>query len=367
MKQTAQATGRAALVLVASVVGAGFASGREVLRFFTAFGAWSWVGCLIGAASIAGLSIAAGLLANRLGAHDLLSLCRKALPGWGGQAAAGIYAVMLAVTAGAMLSAMGELAALSLPIVPAYQVGFVLSLLVAALLTQRGLGALAAVGGWLIPACCVLYALLLRNPSLPTEPVATPPDAWRTLPLGFAYAAMNTALGCGVMLEGGRGQGKRRLVQSGALAGGLLLLLLLAANAVMLPHAAALIGEPLPMVRLARALGAPGYWMCIVVLSLAVMTTLVALLRGLRQMIAQVVPGRWSLPVAIAPPLLAALGGFEAIVGRVYPLLGVVCTLLFLAILLRPLTPAGAPRASSANASAPDGKCHTRAAHPSPR
>lgn len=69
MRQTLREETQAALALAAAVIGAGFASGSEILRFFSAYGALSWAGCVLAACVLAALATAAALLAGQIGAR----------------------------------------------------------------------------------------------------------------------------------------------------------------------------------------------------------------------------------------------------------------------------------------------------------
>ena len=62
---------RSALAIVAAIVGAGFASGREVMTFFSEMGAASWLGVGVACALVGGIT---AMLAQ-LGARK-----RKAFP-----------------------------------------------------------------------------------------------------------------------------------------------------------------------------------------------------------------------------------------------------------------------------------------------
>lgn len=329
---------QAALTLVAAVVGAGFASGLEVMRFFTAYGRWSWAGCIVAAVLLSLFSAWAAIQANELHACDLGTLCRRSLGGMGGHVAAWLNGALCVITAGAMFAAMGELFALSLPIKNAYAVGIVVSLLVGGLLSYKGLSTLAAMCGWLLPACLLLYTLLLHLPKPATVEIITPSDAWHTLPMAFAYSAMNAALGCGVLCELGQGKSRYGIIRACSMACALFLLLLLSANTTLYQHQQELLNEAMPVVQLARSLGAAGYWLCIVVLMLAVMSTLTALLRTFHHMLGHSIPSkcRWSITLLL--PLGACLSGFDTLVSNVYPMLGVASTFLFLLMMVKPFS-----------------------------
>ena len=47
---------RSALAIVAAIVGAGFASGREVMTFFSEMGAASWLGVGVACALVGGIT-----------------------------------------------------------------------------------------------------------------------------------------------------------------------------------------------------------------------------------------------------------------------------------------------------------------------
>lgn len=339
---------QAALTLVAAVVGAGFASGLEIMRFFTAYGAWSWAGCVVAAILLASFSAWAAIRANVLQACDLGTLCKRSLGGSGGHIAAWLNGALCVITAGAMLAAMGELFALALPIQNAYAIGIAVSLLVGGILSYQGLSSLAAMCGWLLPACLLLYTLLLNMPKSATIEIITPANAWHTLPMAFAYAAMNAALGCGVLCEIGQGKTRNGIIRACGMACALFLLMLLSANTTLYRHQQELLDEALPVVQLARSLGAAGYWLCIVVLMLAVMTTLTALLRTFHQMLGHRLPSKMKWPIALLLPLGACLTGFDTLVGHVYPMLGVASTLLFLMMMVKPLASDHTRRSSDA-------------------
>lgn len=329
------ADAKASMTLVAVVIGAGFASGREVLRFFTAFGEWSWACCFVAAALLSGLFAWAAILSGKLSAYDLTALSQKALGGPGGKIAAFLNGVLCVATAGAMLSAMGEVAALALPIRPAYWIGVFASLIIAGFIAHKGLELLAMVGGCLVLLCLLLYSLLFRLPPPETAALPYAGNGFRAVPLAATYAAMNAALGCGTLCELGRGKRKRTIIRICVLTGIPLLLLLLFANAVLYPHRDALLSEALPVVQLARSLGPLGYGMCLITLALSITTTLVALLRTLQRMMRRATSEHISFILALALPLATASTGFTALVKYVYPLLGVVCTLLFLAMIVK--------------------------------
>ncbi|MGN0763091.1 MAG: hypothetical protein ACI4MK_06870, partial [Aristaeellaceae bacterium] len=99
MDQQAKAVAMAA---VGAVVGAGFASGREIDSFFSRYGAWSWLG-VAAAAAVAG-GIALGVM-RRPGQGGMPEGWRGR---WPGRLWQGMFGALLLFTGGAMLAGAGE-------------------------------------------------------------------------------------------------------------------------------------------------------------------------------------------------------------------------------------------------------------------
>jgi len=326
---------RVALALVGAVIGAGFASGREVMRFFVQYGGWGYAGAALAAAAMGALALRVMRLAAQSGARTFGDLSRNLLGNAGGAVGAALFVALLAATGAAMLSGAGELAAIVLPIGPAYAAGYYGMMLCALLVAWRGMGGLAACGGALVPLCCCLYVPLIALPAA-AEGVVLPPVAhWQALPMALSYAALNIALAAGLLCESGPeldGGEQRRAALTGALALGSLLML---AVVTLRRGPGELRDAALPMVALAARLGKAGFYLVAGVLWLAMLSTLATALRGLFMQM----PARWSASMRwIAPGgCCFALGllGFDSLVGAVYPVLGWCAAGLIVALCVR--------------------------------
>ncbi|MDR0397465.1 MAG: hypothetical protein LBH66_09215 [Oscillospiraceae bacterium] len=321
-----------ALAILATVIGAGFASGREVMVFFTRFGAWSWLGVAAAAAAFGLLTFGVMRLGGALGAGSFAELCSRALGDSAGRVCSALYAVMMLVTAGAMASGVGEIAALSMTVPRAYELGLAAAVIMGTVWARRGVGALAAGGGFLLPICGLLYiALAWRGRSLsgliPSEPAAS---GLAAIPLAVGYACLNVTLGCGVLCEAARGssagyQGRVALWFTPMIGG-----LLAAANGALLPHAARVGHAALPMLALARGSTAAALLASASML-MAMMTTLIAMLRSMAGMIKA--PEWVGYPAAAILTAACGLIGFNRIIGAAYPMMGWASAIALLVIL----------------------------------
>ncbi len=307
-----QGAGNGAIVCVGAIVGAGFASGREIMSFFSRFGIFSWLGIGLAAAAMGFLCLFVMGVANACGADSLVMICQKRMGKFAflGQ---GAFALLLCATGGSMLCAAGELAALTVPVYYAYEIGMGLTLVLGFLLIRKDLRALFVASKMLIPLLIGAFVLCYF---VKGEPMPNHFDM-HTLLGPLSYGAMNIALCVPVLCEVGKGCTKEHQ-QRMALCTGLVIFTLLAIGNGALLHQRGMTGEPLPMVKILREFGLFGFYLCAVMMYLAVFSTLLTCLRGLYKM----------NPWACLSVALVALIGFEKLVGTIYPILGYGCVIL---------------------------------------
>lgn len=310
-------TGKVASELCGAVIGAGFASGREVASFFARFGMWSWPGIA-----------AAGLLTAWLALGVMHHPGETGMPlHWRGRWLAhfwrGMFTALLMATGGAMLAAGGEVAALLLPFHGARAVGMAVMLGSAWYMTRQEVPLLANLSRGLI--LCLLMVMVLGL-FLPMEDSVSLQRARGVegVAFGLCYGGFNTALAAPVIAAAGselKEKERRRCVLLFTL---VLVVLLCCGNAVLLRHAS-LREKQLPFIMLLRPLGYGGYVLGGISMGLAALTTLAACLRGLRVIMKE------HVALAVAGVLLLSAGGLEGIVGAVYPALGAGCFLMMTA------------------------------------
>ncbi len=284
-----------AFCILGAMVGAGFASGREIMQYFSQWGHWSW-----------------GFVA--LAWAVMSALCCLASKGTGCKSGWLLLPLYIAV-GGGMTAAAGELAALTLPVFHARTFGGLYTLLLCAFFSRRSLGAMAWVSRALLPLMLAAFLLCAR---IQGEGGAAPIFSWEELALALlrlmGYCGMNVMLALPVIREI---KDRKRTLGLFCL---LLLGLLAAGNAVLLPHGEAMKNAPLPVVELLRAYGKPGYYLSAAVLYLAVCTTLLSVLRGAREQLSETL--RHPMAASCLTCGVAAVVGFERIVAWAYPVFG---------------------------------------------
>lgn len=293
--------------LLGAMVGAGLASGREIASFFGRYGMWGFAG-------VALACTAAAFVADVQLEQVWQGGCKTKL--W-----RALVALLLIVTGGAMLSAAGEIAAMTLPVCGARWIGMTATLPLAWLLSQRTNTGLAWVSRAMLTVLAMLILLGLRLDPMRAafvDKVSIPGGLLRALTYGgFNAALMAPVLRCHAATPAP--ERRRALRRTCVLLG----LLLAAGHAVLLRHPA-LLAEELPFVRMSASYGRWGFVLAALSLYLAILSTLTACVKGLG--------GRG---LAMAGIVLTACAGFTGVVDVLYPLLGGGCFVMMLAAKFR--------------------------------
>ena len=307
-------TGSVIVCIVSAVIGAGFASGREILHFFSRYGPLSW-GLIILCVAVMGwmMERVMGLGAPVISSESPL------FRGW-----KGFFALVLLLASGVMTSAAGELAALTWPILHARSLGMILTLMAGMGLSRVSLKALSLIGRLLIPMIAMIWGLCLGRPGESALPAWTP----ERLPGGvlgvLSYAGLNVMLSNGVLCAAGANcstRTRRRAAYGSAVAVGLLLCV---ENGALLKHGNAVSGQALPLVVLLRSDGKAGFYLAAGALYLAVLTTLIAVLSGVYAAIEKTPCFLLDCLVGLSA-MAVALCGFEELIAVAYPMAGLLC------------------------------------------
>lgn len=299
--------------VLGAMIGAGFASGRELATFFARFGGWSWLG-------VAAAALLAGAVLARVLALGPEMFRRRS---W-----RAVFLLLSVTAAGAMIAAAGELTALCLPLRPARYLGMGLMLALGLADARRQTPLLRRISRVLTAALLLMLAACLALPVQRAVRVEARPapllTALQALLHGVCYGGLNMALAAPMAAEEGAGL-PRPTQQRTVLMVALMLGTMVGLGNLLLLRQPMALHAPLPLAQLTASFGRAGFYGCCIVMLLAVLTTLMAALRGMDALLP---PHRRALGPAAAAAV--ALLGFEGIVTRLYPALGGVCALMLL-------------------------------------
>lgn len=318
-----------AMACAGAVIGAGFASGRETIVFFSRYGGHAY--WLIVLAVVMMMCLCA--LCMRV------SHAQKNTADWSGimknrLLPKAMSVVLMMMTAGAMISAAGHMTALVWNWKKAYAFGALGTLMMAWILGFRSMKPLSLFSMLLTAA---LLVALIVGYSQPKQMIIQEDFPSYSLSLGAAkavgYAAMNMALAIGVVCSCATGKGEWWTV---ILFGGVMGVLLLLSSCLYSRHPEWL-NEPFPFVKLYAAYGRKGYVLSVTVLYLSILTTLISVIYGLRTAVEAWTCSRsMQILLVLAMPMALSRLGFGDIVDRLYAPAGWACTaVIFVPMLLR--------------------------------
>lgn len=324
-----------ALMFVGAVIGAGFASGREIFSFFSGYGAWSWGLILLSAGAMA---VLCWLCLRCAGTGSICNWCEmygsaKPLVKTLAECCILLLQVMMG---GSMISAAGHIAALALPLKAAYPMGMMVTIALALWLGCVGLKPMTVLGSLLaLLFVWAVVALLIFDGGESNTAVLT--AAAGKIPAGglraIAYASLNLAVSIGMVCR--CGDCSCKVSNRSAVLFGLLMTGLLFVSNYLYLHHPELAQITFPMVALLGRFGKAGHCLSLVLMYLAILTTLSAGLFALRTGLeAKGSPlAAWILTVLL--PIAVSLTGFENLVDRWYAPAGLLCLLLVFVPLLR--------------------------------
>jgi uncharacterized membrane protein YkvI len=350
-----------AALYVGGVVGAGFASGREVLQFFAAYGRFGLAGAALAGGLLGWIGARILTTAVRVGAAEHRTLFLHLFGRRLGWAMDQITTASIFVGLGAVLAGAGSLLNEQLgwpPILGAAA----FALLVGAVLMAgiRGLlGANLALAPGIVLYILAAGAAALHRPEWAPALAAAVPDPHLAVGGWYVgatlYAAYNALLAAVALSAAAPALASTAAARRAGWAGGATLgILALAATVAVLPAYGRLAPEPVPLLEVARADG-PG-WLGAYLLMLwaALLTTALASAYALGARLGG--PGAGARRVTLlglAAALPLSVVGFTALVRWAYPAMGYAGLVLLGAIMFHTARPPSFPPPPAAGRTQP--------------
>lgn len=325
---------------IGTVVGAGFATGQEILQFFTQFG---WVAFFtISIASL--LFVVCGaklmLLSRRIRARSYEDLNIYLFGARWGQAMSYITLLILLAVTGVMLAGAGAIFEEQLQW--SYQLGLLLTLSLTFLVLKKGMTAILSINSVVVPTM-LLFALILVYTTL------TGPESTRWLELvsdhslsvtwlaPILYVSFNLWMAQAVLVPLGATIENKRTILYGCAGGGIGIgLLILVAHYSLAPIMPGVRQFDIPM---SHVIADHGFFIQILfmfILFSEIFTTLIANVFGLSLQLRQ--KWKWrAAPTHLFVLLICFIisqFGFKALLGFLYPLFGLLGLLWFVQLML---------------------------------
>ena len=326
-----------AFTYMGTVVGAGFATGQEILQFFTRFGNLAALTILLTTIFICWLGTKIMLLANEIQAASYEDLNRHLFGDRAGRWISLISMLNLFSVSAVMLAGAGSVfhEQLGIP----YQLGLALTMGLAYVLLIRGISSILTVNTIVVPIM-LLYTIIvvivtahtpMANNWLLLTSIESP---LKMIAYAFLYIAGNLALAQAVLVPVGASIADRAVLRWGGFSAGRASALCCSPAYALSAHMPGIMQYEIPMGQTVAMLGYTIQLLVIFIIFAEIFTTLLSDVYGLTLQIRQ--HTGWNQPLLIALVLTASyfisLIGFSTLLSILYPLFGLI-SLLWLSMM----------------------------------
>lgn len=323
---------------IGTVIGAGFASGQEILQFFTFHGTLGFYGILISTILFAWIGTKMMVLAHRIRAYSYHEMNAYLFgPSWGRIVSLFIFVILLGVTS-VMLASTGSIVEEQLGL--SYQYGIIFTVLLSYVVMTKGMHGILTVNSLVVPmmigfTCLVAVYMGLKGFS---AEVYAYPDQGKWLFHSITYAAFNLAMVQAVLVPLGSEIEDESVLKWGGILGSLMLGLMLVISHIALHYHMPRISDyDIPMAEIIRDLGNGIRLLFLLVVFGEVFTTLVGNVFGMTRQIQQMyrIPQKVLVLLLLLGCLLIGQIGFSSLLSLLYPIFGYMGLALIISLMFK--------------------------------
>lgn len=319
-----------AFTYIGTIVGAGFATGQEILQFFTRFGSLATATIMLATAIFIWLGTRLMLIAHEISAHSYEDVNLHLFGPKAGKWISWITLVILLGVNSVMLAGSGSVFMEHLHL--NYQTGLLLTLLCTFLLLRKGMHAILQMNSILVPVMMLLSFLMiistLNTPNYDNFIVIKtdhhPLAIWLAPVL---YTSFNLSMAQAVLVPLGSQTASKSTIRWGGVLGGIGVgIMLMAAHFAMSAQMPGIQQFEIPMGNVAVQLGIAVQTVYMIMIFLEIFSTFVADIYGLTlqlQKYVSVSPRIITLFIMLVCFLISQFG-FSSLLSLLYPIFGMV-------------------------------------------
>ncbi|MCM3732537.1 hypothetical protein M3196_12765 [Fictibacillus nanhaiensis] len=326
-----------AATYIGTVVGAGFATGREIVEFFTKYGSAGFAGILISGFLFIAIGTKLMLMARRINASSFDDMNHYLFGSAASRVVNVLMLIMLFGVTGVMLSGTGALfrEQLNLP----FQAGVVLTLIVTYVVMKKGIDGILWTNSLIVPIM-ILFSLILTfsifdfsggRQLLVAEDFTR---NWKWLLSPFTYAAFNLTLAQAVLVPLSREAADESVIKWGGFLGGLGLTCILLNSQYVLYSVPRVLSYEIPIAEIVGGLGLFVHYFFVLVIYGEIFSTLIGNLFGLAGSLGKNM--RLSNNVILLSLMLGSYllsqVGYAELLHYLYPVFGMIA-LIFLIVI----------------------------------
>ncbi|MFD1735097.1 hypothetical protein ACFSCX_00840 [Bacillus salitolerans] len=335
MKNT-KAILQVAATYIGTIVGAGFATGREVVQFFSQYGMIGLIGILICGYLFIWIGIKIMLIAKRIQANSYQEVNEYLFGERTGKYVNIIFIIMLFGVTSVMLSGTGAVFREQLGL-PA-QLGILLTLTLCYVAVIKGMKGLLFVNSLIVPLMIIFSLIVLTAFPSATEFYGEQTSLWKVLLSAIAYASYNLALCQAVLVPLGRDSENESVIRWGGFLGGLGLTFILITSHLALLTIDNMTAYSIPMAEIIKTIGTVLHIMFVFVIYGEIYTTLIGNVYGISRKLSGSTKPKRSITIGILMTCyFISLIGFDSLVRYMYPIFGYIGFVILLSFMLKKL------------------------------
>lgn len=325
-----------AAVYVGSVVGAGFATGKEIVEFFSRFGSLGMLGIIISGLCFIYFGVKIMTIAIRIKAENFQQLNQHIFGDIFSPIVNIILFFMLIGVTAVMLSGVGSVFTEQLQL--SRELGVIITIILALIILVVGTKGLVLVNSIVVPLL-IINSLFLAFQALQL------PDFWHhvqkldqfqltVFSSAFAYASFNLTLTMAILVPTAKEIGDEKVVKAGGVIGGIALTLVLLASHVTLVQLPDLLEYHIPMAVLVKNLAPYIYFFFIIVIYGEIFTSVIGNIYGLERYIKKILNIRtvYIGIMILSVTYMISKIDYGVLLSTLYPLFGYI-SLIFLLLL----------------------------------
>ncbi|MED1863036.1 hypothetical protein P4V41_06175 [Fictibacillus nanhaiensis] len=325
-----------AATYIGTVVGAGFATGREIVEFFTRYGSAGFAGILISGFLFIVIGTKLMIMAKRLGATSFDEMNQYLFGAVASRIVNVLMMIMLFGVTGVMLSGAGALfwEQLHLP----FQLGIISTLLVTYFVMKKGIEGILWTNSLIVPIM-IFFSIVLSVSMFDLfegRQLFVDRDFagdWRWLVSSFAYAAFNLTLAQAVLVPLSQEANDESVIKWGGFLGGLGLTFILLNSHYVLYSVPRVLSYEIPIAEIVGGLGVAVHYIFIIVIYGEIFSTLIGNIFGLAGALQRNirVSNQVILIVLMTGSYLLSQVGYSELLHYLYPVFGIIA-IIFLGV-----------------------------------
>jgi uncharacterized membrane protein YkvI len=336
--------GKAVLIgftYIGTVVGAGFATGQEILQFFTMYGSMATWAILLSSLLFIWLGTKIMIVSKDIKAKSYEDMNIHLFGHSAGRWVSYLMLILLFAISTVMLAGAGSVFNEHLHI--SYQTGLIVTMILTYTIIIRGMRGIQIVNSIVVPIMLmftlIIFGLTLQSPTSHNFlELSGDHPSWRVWLSPFMYTAFNLSLAQAVLVPLGASAPDKQTIRLGGWIGGIgITFMLIAGHISLSAHMPGIAQYDIPMGHIISPLGPVIQLLFIFIIYAEIFTTLLANLFGLSLQLNQ----HSSLKQPALSLILLALCycvsqiGFKTLISTLYPLLGVVSLIWLVMIVMK--------------------------------